>query len=71
MRRTYGTQDAPPVALVTGGARGIGRACATALADEGVSVTVVDRDEGGAFVTAEAIRGTGGRSSYARVRGGR
>ena len=32
-------------AIVTGGARGIGRAVAEALLSEGVQVAIVDRDE--------------------------
>ncbi len=43
------------VILVTGGASGIGRAAAIAMADEGASVVVADRDEAGAEVTAQAI----------------
>ena len=47
------------VAIVTGGAAGIGRASAIALAAEGARVAVVDRDEVGAAATAAAIRASG------------
>lgn len=45
--------------LVTGGARGIGLACARALADAGSSVVVLDRDEAAA---KEAAAELGGRA---------
>ncbi|MGP4056473.1 3-hydroxybutyrate dehydrogenase [Mycobacterium sp. 4D054] len=45
-------------ALVTGGAGGIGAACARALADQGVTVTVADIDDAGAKAVAEEIGGT-------------
>ena len=44
-------------ALVTGGAAGIGRACAIRLAEAGADVTVLDRDEMGAKATAELVGG--------------
>ena len=45
------------IALVTGGASGIGRACTSALATAGASVVVADIDEDGAM---EAARAAGG-----------
>ncbi|VEG38556.1 dehydrogenase of uncharacterised specificity, short-chain alcohol dehydrogenase like protein [Mycolicibacterium flavescens] len=44
-------------ALVTGGASGIGAACARALAERGASVTVADLDEAGAKEVADEIGG--------------
>ena len=42
---------------MTGAASGIGRACASRLADAGAHVTVLDRDADGAHEAAEAIDG--------------
>jgi NAD(P)-dependent dehydrogenase (short-subunit alcohol dehydrogenase family) len=44
------------VAIVTGGARGLGRAIARQLADEGAAVVVADRDEAGARETAAGLQ---------------
>ncbi len=49
-------------ALVTGAGRGLGRAFACALADEGADVAVVDIDPATARGTAEAVKARGRRS---------
>jgi 3-oxoacyl-[acyl-carrier protein] reductase len=53
-----GVQDR--VALVTGGAQGIGAAVAQRLGSDGAKVAVVDRNESGAQETASAINAAGG-----------
>jgi 3-oxoacyl-[acyl-carrier protein] reductase len=50
------------VALVTGGARGIGRACAEKLSQDGASVVVVDRLGQEAEASARTINNSGGRA---------
>ncbi len=44
------------VALVTGGASGIGKTISAALAASGAAVAVIDRDEIGARATADSLR---------------
>ncbi len=48
------------VALVTGAARGMGRACAQAFAREGARVAALDLDEAGLDALAREVAGDGG-----------
>ncbi len=52
--------------VVTGGASGIGRACALRFADEDAKVTVADLDEDGAQETAAQIDGLAVRADVGR-----
>jgi NAD(P)-dependent dehydrogenase (short-subunit alcohol dehydrogenase family) len=55
------------VALVTGGASGIGRAASLALAAAGASVMIGDIDMRGGEETAALIRDSGGNASFVRA----
>ena len=55
------------VAIVTGGASGLGRGIALALAREGARVAVVDLNEAGARDTVEAIAKDGGQAAVWRA----
>ncbi len=50
------------VAIVTGGARGIGAAVAKRLAGDGMAVAVIDLKEGDCGATVDAIAAAGGRA---------
>ncbi len=50
------------VAVVTGGARGIGAGVARRLGADGMAVAVIDLKEGDCAATVEAIRADGGRA---------
>ena len=52
------------IAVVTGAAKGIGRACAERLAKDGAVVIVSDVDEDEGEACAEAIRSSGGAASF-------
>ena len=52
------------VALITGGANGIGQAAAQEFARLGARVMVVDRDEAAGEATAAGIRQSGGAASF-------
>lgn len=52
------------VALVTGGASGIGRACAERLAQEGAVIVVTDLQDAKGAEVVEAIKAAGGKAEY-------
>jgi 3-oxoacyl-[acyl-carrier protein] reductase len=55
-------QDGQRVAVVTGGARGIGAATARRLAADGMAVAVIDLEEAACKPTVDAISSVGGRA---------
>ena len=52
------------VALITGGAMGIGRACAERLASEGAIIVITDVVDDIGISTVDAITQAGGQASY-------
>lgn len=57
-----GSKQADRVAVVTGGAKGIGGAAARALASDGMKVVIVDLDGSSAQESAAAVEGSGGEA---------
>ncbi len=55
------------VAIVTGGAKGIGEAYSTGMAAEGAAVAVADVDEKAGAQVVSQIRQSGGRAAFIRV----
>lgn len=52
------------IAVITGGASGIGRATALLFAREGAALCIADLDQTGGRAVAESIREGGGRATY-------
>ena len=55
------------VAVVTGGAKGIGRAACVRLAEEGAHVAVTDVDEAAGSEVVDAILDSGGEAAFWRL----
>src|SRR5215469_4075352 len=56
------SEQAQRVAVVTGGARGIGAAVAKRFAADGMAVAIIDLKEGDCAATVDAITAAGGRA---------
>lgn len=59
-----GSRKSGRVALVTGGASGIGRACAARLAEEGARIVIADVQEIAGIEFCESLRSTGAQASF-------
>lgn len=57
-----GTDGLAPIAVVTGGSRGLGRGIAIGLGEAGVNVIITGRDTGALAHTAERVHHVGGRA---------
>jgi NAD(P)-dependent dehydrogenase (short-subunit alcohol dehydrogenase family) len=55
------------VAVITGGASGIGRACAQRFAEEGADILIADLDEARGAETVAAVRARGRRAAFIRT----
>jgi 3-oxoacyl-[acyl-carrier protein] reductase len=55
------------VALITGGARGIGKAIAARLADDGAKVAIVDMSDAGAETAREIEQASGRATTYVKA----
>ncbi len=64
-------QLANKAAIVVGGSKGIGQACADRFASEGAKVIVADIDEVNGRATVEAIQGRGGIAQFVPADGAR
>jgi 3-oxoacyl-[acyl-carrier protein] reductase len=56
------SQETPRIAIVTGAARGIGAGVAVRLAADGMTVAVLDLDEGNCADTVNEIETAGGQA---------
>lgn len=55
------------VAVITGASRGLGKAMAVALAEQGAQIALVSRDADQLNATAEVVRGVGGEAEVFRT----